>query len=333
MTLSETQHPAPAPAAPGSASINHIQLAALTAVLTGVLAGGGYLGTTATLVAVAVLQAVLIPCWVLGNRLPGRIGGLLLGLAAAAAADALVLHWPSSGYSPVLAVLGVAIPVMFAHQLTRGVVRTRVVESLAGITLLLVAVVALPGLILLRHDGSGRTIVLAVLASFGVGLVAAHLTDAVLPAPRFDPGLDRGLPAVVVGVVVGGAVGYLTLRRLIDFAGGRAAFVGAAVAAVACLLSIAASFAEARTSRSPAADTGPAAGADRPATDPPQGPDRAASDGWVPEGQEPEGRAADEGSTGTSRDRLAALRPVAAAALTIALTVPAAYVLTNALTS
>src|SRR3954452_4689609 len=100
VSISETE-PAAAPAEPVSAGTNHIQLAALAAVLTGVLAVGGYLGTTATLVAVAVVQAVLIPCWMLGNRLPGRIGGLTIGVLAAAAADGLTLHWPASGYSPV----------------------------------------------------------------------------------------------------------------------------------------------------------------------------------------------------------------------------------------
>lgn len=313
--MSETESPAVVPAEPAPVRINHIQLAALTAVLTGVLAAGGYLGVTATMIAVAVVQAVLIPCWMLGNRLPGRIGGLVMGGAAAAAADGLTLHWPNSGYSPVLGVLGVAIPLMFVHQLSRGVVRTRVVESLAGITLLLVAVVAVPGLIMLRYQASGRTVVLAVLASFGIGLVAAHLTDAVLPVPRFDPGLDRGLPAVMVGVAAGAVVGYLALRRLIDFAAGRGAFVGAAVAAVACLLSIAASFAETRpaargrAAEAGAAETGPTA----------TGP------------AEAESAAGPDENTG--RDRLSALRPAAAAAWTIALTIPAAYVLTNALTS
>jgi hypothetical protein len=313
--MSETESAPPAHAE-SPIRINHIQLAALTAVLVGVLAAGGYLGSIATLVAVAILQAVLVPCWMLGNRLPGRIGGLTLGLAAAAAADGLILHWPGSGYSPVLGVLGVAIPLMFAHQLSRGVVRTRVVESLAGITLMLVAVVAAPGLILLRHQASGRTIVLAALAALGIGLVAAHLTDAVLPAPRFDPGMDRGLPAVVVGVAAGAVVGYLALRRLIDFAGGRGAFVGGAVAAVACLLSIAASFAESRAAIGARAAGSQPAGA------------RAAES--QPAGSQPAGSRSAE-DPGPSR--LATLLPGAAAAMTIALTVPAAYVLTNALTS
>ncbi|HTZ45810.1 MAG TPA: hypothetical protein VMB79_18255 [Jatrophihabitans sp.] len=290
MTTPDTQAGPVAAAADPAPAVNHVQLAALSAVLAGVLAAGSYTGTVSMLVAVAVLQAVLVPCWVLGHRLPGRIGGLVIGGLAAAAADGLTLHWPDSGYSPVLGVLGVAIPALFLHQLTRGVVRTRVVESLAGLALLLVAVVAPAGLIVLRHEADGRTVTLSLVAAFGVGLVAAHLMDAVLPSPRFDPAVDRGLPAVVVGVIAGGALGYLGLRDLIDFAGGRGIFAGAAVAAVGCLLSIAASFADARTGEPVAA-----------------------------------------GNAGPGR--LDRLRPAAAVAIAIALTVPAGYVLSTALTS
>lgn len=282
--------------------INHLQLAVLSALLGGLLVVGSRLGPAGLLVAVALVQAVLIPSWVLGTGLPGRIGGLVVGALAAAGADAATMHWHDSGYSPVLGVLGLAVPVMFVHQLTRGVVRTRVVESMSAIAVLVVGVVALAGLLVLRRQGSGATITLALTAAITLGLVVNHLTDAALPAPRFDPAIDRGLPAVLAGVLAGGLVGLLLLRHDLDFAGGRATFVGAAVAAVACLLSIGASFAE---SREPAVAR----------TDDPDGPVPAATE--LP----PEIPAS-----------LARLRPAAAVALTIALTAPAAYVLTNALT-
>jgi hypothetical protein len=286
---------------PRTLAINHLQLAVLSALLGGLLAAGSHLGPVALLVAVALVQAVLIPSWVLGTGLPGRIGGLVVGALAAAGADAATMHWPDSGYSPVLGVLGLAVPVMFVHQLTRGVVRTRVVESMAAIAVLVVGVVALAGLLVLRRQGGGATITQALTVAITVALVVNHLTDAALPAPRFDPAIDRGLPAVLAGVVAGGLVGLLLLRNDIDFAGGRGTFVGAAVAAVACLLSIGASFAE---SRERVAEL---AGPDRPVP---------ATTALPPE----------------VAPRLARLRPAAAVALTIALTAPAAYVLTNALT-
>ena len=293
---------------PGQSSATlQIQLAVLTAVAGGVLAGGSYLGNIGLLLAVVVIQAVLIGSWVFGTQLPGRIGALVLGVLAAGGADAATTHWHDSGYSPVLGVLGVAIPLMFVHQLTRGVVRTRVVESLADITVLLVAVVAFSGLIVLRRQGDGDVVTPAVLASIVAALVAAHFVDAITPAPRFDPEVDRGLPGVLIGVVVGGVVGLLTLRRIIDFTGGRGVFVGAALGAVACLLSIGAAFAGVHSTL----------GGGFPS-------DESAD---VPAGE----AVPDEPLVTPSRT--ARLRPVAAVLMTIALSTPAAYVLTNALTN
>src|SRR2546430_15575655 len=102
------------------------------------------------LVAVAVLRAVALVGWVFGPALPGRLGALIMGTLAAGAADAAIARWHADGYAPLVGVLGVAIPIMFIHQLTRGVVRTRVVESLADITVLIVAANPKAGFLLLR---------------------------------------------------------------------------------------------------------------------------------------------------------------------------------------
>ncbi len=307
-----------------------IQLAVLTALAGGVLAAGSYLGHAGLLVTIALVQALLIGSWVVGSAVPGRIGALVLGGLASAAADAATTHWHDSGYSPVLGVLGLAIPLMFIHQLCRGVVRTRVVESLADITVMLVGVIALAGLIVLRRQSNGDILTPAVLGAIAAGLVAAHLTDAVYPAPRFDPAVDRGLPAVVVGVLVGAVVGLLGLRRVIDFAGGRGAFVGAAIAAVACLLSICAAFSGVHSSLS--ALGAPVA---EPIVDGVAAEDAVAA-GSVTGGAPSGGSVTGEPPValqpvGELTGRAAQLRPVAAVLMTLALSTPAAYVLVNAL--
>ncbi len=235
----------------------HIPLAVLSLLAGGLLVGGAYAGTISTLVAVGIVQAVLVLSWVLGSALPGRIGALVMGFAASGAADAAVTRWHHDGYSPILGVLGVAVPAMFIHQLTRGVVRTRVVESLADITILLIGVTSIAGFILLRHQTNGDISTPAIIAALSLGLVVSHLTDAIVAAPRFDPEVDRGLPGVIVGVLAGAAIGLLSLRSLIDFAGGRGAFAGATVALVACLLSIGATFAGAHSTLDPAATRQP----------------------------------------------------------------------------
>ena len=246
MTVDSSAPPGQQPRAAAAGTL-HIQLAMLTALAGGVLSAGSYLGNAALLVAICLVQLLLTLSWLFGSSVPGRMGGLVLAVLAAAGADAALVRWPDSGYAPVLGVLGLVVPLMFVHQLSRGVVRTRVLESLADITMLLIALVALAGLIVLRRQGNGDILTPAVLGAITAGLVAAHFTDAVLPAPRFDPEVDRGLPAVVVGVLAGAAVGALSLHRVIDLTGGRGAFVGASIAAVACLLSIGAAFSGVRT--------------------------------------------------------------------------------------
>jgi hypothetical protein len=303
-----------------------VPLATITLLAGVALAGGSYLGPAALVVAVAVLQGLLVISWVLGTGLPGRIGALVLGALAAGGCDTVIVRWHDHGYEPVLGVLGVALPLMFIHQLTRGVVRTRVVESLADITLLLLAVTAVSGLMLLRYQANGDKTTLAVIAAMTAGLVVAHLVDAAFPALRFDPAIDRGLPAVVLGVLAGGGVGVLVLRDIIDFAGGRAAFAGAALAAVACLISIGASFAGMHSTLLPKT----AGGAAHPLGG-------AGSEGVVV----PVTRSADV-VEGIGEDALPdsrvwtgvlRLRPVAAALITLALSTPAGYVLINALGS
>ncbi|HEV2885692.1 MAG TPA: hypothetical protein VGX49_02165 [Jatrophihabitans sp.] len=257
MTVDSPVTPTPQPSAAAAGTVQ-IQLAVLTALAGGLLAAGSYLGIVALLVAVCLVQLLLAISWLFGTAVPGRMGGLVLAVLAAAGADAATMHWSDSGYSPVLGVLGMAVPLLFAHQLSRGVVRTRVLESLGDITVLLVALVALAGLLVLRRQDSGDLITPAVLGAITAGLVAGHFTDAVFPVLRFDPAVDRGLPAVVVGVLVGAAVGLLGLRRVIDFTGGRGAFVGAAIAAVACLLSIGAAFSGVHSSVAAPGTAGPA---------------------------------------------------------------------------
>jgi len=159
----------------------HIPLATFSAILAAVLAVASYFGPAAMIGAVAIVQAVLVVTWVFGTALPGRIGALILGVSASGAGDFVATRYHSDGYAPLLGVLGVGIPLMFVHQLTRGVVRTRVVESLADITVLVVACVATTGFILLRYQSNGDRTTLAVASAVGIALSWAI---SPMPSPR-----------------------------------------------------------------------------------------------------------------------------------------------------
>lgn len=226
--------------------------AATLALLFGaILWAGAASGTVGLAVAVAVAQAALAVSWVLATSLPGRVGAVVIGLAAAAASDATVLRWYEHGYESALSVLGLALPVMFCHQLMRGVVRNRVVESLSGLAILLLGICSASGLLLLIRQGEGRHQVMGVVAAICAAVLVSCVIDAVLARPRFDPTVNRGLLGLIAGVLAGAAAGYLPLRTVADLTGQRALAAAALTAAVACLLSVGASFTAAGAARVP----------------------------------------------------------------------------------
>ena len=173
--------------------------------------------------------------------MPGRIGAVLIGGGTAAATDFAVLHWPHSALAPMLGILGLAVPVMFAHQLTRGVIRARVVESLSGIALIIAAVVALPALVQLRHEAGGGYMVAATTLAGGVAVALGLLVDLVWSRPRFDPDVPRGLTGVVIGTAAGAAIGAYLLRHQPQFTTGQAVLYCAGIAAVSALVGVATS--------------------------------------------------------------------------------------------
>jgi hypothetical protein len=222
---------------------------AVIAALVGVaLAWPARSGALGLLVAIAVAQALFAVAFVLGLRIPGRIGALVIAALTSAAADVAVSVWPHARLGTLLAVFGLAMPVLFVHQLFRGTARVRVVESLGGIAILVLAEVSLPALMQLRHEfiggNLGGDVTFAVIVVAAGALVVGFLVDLVFAAPRFDEDVPRGLFAVVGSAAVGAALGQLTLRSSSEFVNGRGVFVGAALGAVVALFAVATAFVE-----------------------------------------------------------------------------------------
>lgn len=235
----------------------HLTVALVAVVVTAALAASTRWDRPGIVVAVAVLQALLVPAWVHGTALPGRIGATVLGFAAAAAADAALLVRDRVSLTVLLGVLGLAVPAMLAHQLTRGVVRVRVTESLAGIALLLTAVVALSSLIALARAVDGTRLVAALVVGAGAGLAAARLADAVAPAPRLAEDVAHGLLAVLAAGLAGAAGGALLSSGARQLGTGGGALLGAVVAVLAALVAVGVGYVAA-TARSPRRGTRPA---------------------------------------------------------------------------
>ncbi len=220
------------------------------AVLAGIgLATTARIGATALVVAIAVTQGVLVLAWVAGTALPGRRGAVVVAALASAGGDVCVSVWPGSRLGTLLIVFALAVPVMFVHQLIRGAARTRVVESLGGIGLLVLAVTALPALLQLRHEfgrQAGPQVVFGVVVIAAGALVVGYLVDLVVAAPRFDPDVPRGLLAVAASTGLGGSLGYLLLQShpSAGLQNGRGAFLGAALGALIALFAVATAFVE-----------------------------------------------------------------------------------------
>jgi hypothetical protein len=250
--------------APDEPAFNHTGSLAVAVVVGLALGITARLGATALLVAIAAVQAVLALAWVYGTGLRGRRGALVLAGLAAAGADVCVSLWSHSRLGPLLIVVGLAVPVLFVHQLLRGAARTKVVDSLGAIAALVLAEAALPALLQLRHefartsglDSTGGAVVSGVVTVMAGALVVGYLIDLLAPAPRFDPAVPRGLLAVLASTGLGGSLGYVLLQsdRLVELHGGRGAFLGAALGALVSLLAVGAAFDEHAAAR-------PAAGA------------------------------------------------------------------------
>jgi hypothetical protein len=218
--------------------VEHVAAAGMALGATALLSLSAQFGRSWLALGLAVLQALLVVAWIVGTGLPGRIGGLLIGAAAAAAADATLLVKQPATLSALLGVLALCLPALLVHQLARGVVRVRVTESLSGVTVLCTAVAALAAPLALARAVDGPRLVSAAVVAAGVAVVACHLVDTVLPVPRLSAEVPHGLLGVAVAVGAGAVAGagHAAGDATLGPVGG--AGLGALVAAVAALVAV-----------------------------------------------------------------------------------------------
>jgi hypothetical protein len=167
-------------------------------------------GEPGWLAGIGAFQVVLVWAWVMGTAIPGRWGGLLLGAGSAGAADALLRYDRHDGLVPLLAVFGLLFPALLVHQLARGVVRTRVTESLSGVAAGCVAATALACYVELRQDADA--VAAAGLLAAAAAVLAGRVMDALRPEQAFADGIFHGLLGVAGAAVAGGAVAAVRLR-------------------------------------------------------------------------------------------------------------------------
>jgi hypothetical protein len=244
----------------------------LAGAAVAILVGGGlsvaaWRSAVGLLVVVAVTQLLVAVAFAWVTVVSGRTGALIIAGIAAAASDVAVSVWPHGRLGTLLPVLGLAIPAMFVHQLARGAARVRIIASLAGTGMLVALVIALPALIQLRHEflpaTSGGRLVAGVVAAAAGALVVGYFVDMIMPAPRFDAAVPRGLLAVVAAGGLGGSIGHVVMAEGTQFDSARATFAGAAVGALTGFFAVAAAFIQHSATSTPGS-TGSTGGAVNP---------------------------------------------------------------------
>lgn len=232
-----------APPAELSRTAHHVPAAGGVLLATGLLTGLPLvLGDTGRAVAVVALQLALVAAWVLATGIRGFVGSLAIGAAGAVGADLLVGLPDRPDLGSLLLVLGPGFLVCVLHQMARPAPRRYLVASLAGVLLLLCAVTAPAVLLALGRVPDGDRLAATAVLVVGAALLAGHAVDLLLPRPAIAAGVPRGLPGLLLAVVAGVAVAVL--RRQADDVGGvlAAALFGAALAGVAALVAVGASF-------------------------------------------------------------------------------------------
>ncbi len=211
------------------------------ALLAVVLALTAVLGTAPFAVAVLVAQVLLVLGLLALLDAPGSGGAFVVAVAAAVAADAVVLL-SGEGAAGLAGVMGLTLVAALLHQLSRST-RNRVTESLADTLVVALSAVAAACLLALERLDGGHEPVLVALGTVGATLLVARVTDAVLPRPPLAPRATRGWPGLVLGLVAGAGAGLLVAQLsgptslpgppavLVDLTARSAALLGLAVAA------------------------------------------------------------------------------------------------------
>lgn len=219
------------------------QVAGAVVVLAVAVGAAAQTSTLALLIVVALMQLVLLVGWLAIADPPSPRGVVAIGLGTAAAADAIAGFGTSASLDPLAAVLALAVLATIVVQLARGVARARVTEAMSaslGVAVGAVSVATL--LVLLRQSGGTEAVTAAALAA-SVAVFTARCVDKVLPVPHVAAGVDRGGLGIILGSMAGTAATAFYASTVTSLNPQTGALLGWAVALVAVLADLAASYA------------------------------------------------------------------------------------------
>ncbi len=227
-------------------------VAGTVVVFASAVVGSARLGSTALLVVVAAVQLLLFVGWFVVTAPPGPRGVAAVAGATAIAADAVAAFGPRPTLAPLAGILALSVAATMMVQLARGVARARVTEAMAATLVLGLAATSLASLLILARMHGGRAAVIAMALAAGAALITDRCVDLVLPVPHVAPGVDRGGLGVVLGSMVGTAVSAYYAASVTVLTPRTGALLGWAVALVAVLSDLGASYALVSAPRRPA---------------------------------------------------------------------------------
>lgn len=192
------------------------------------------------------VQLLFVLAWTMAVQPPAVVAVAGACLAAGLLADYMAVTSPTPRLLPLLYVTLPAAGVAVLAQAFRAADRHRLRDALGKTVLLVLGTVAFATLIVLTRKPIGTQASLVCLASAGVSLVVARLTDAFFAKPRIAPQVPRGAAGIILGAMVGTlAAAGLGSVLVIPFDPAKGAVLGLVAAGFAAVVDLGVDFADA----------------------------------------------------------------------------------------
>jgi hypothetical protein len=190
------------------------------------------------------VQVLFVLVWAMAMRPPGVWAVGVVGLIAAAGADAAAVYPPAPTLAPLgYVAAGSFVLAVLGQLLRRG--RAQATASMSATLTIVIGVVSFATLVVCTRLPGGTQAIAVCLTAIGVALVVARAADTVVPAPRLSPQVPRGAVGVVVGAMAGTLAAAVLGKYLVGFDPASGAVVGLIAAAAAVLADLSVGYAEA----------------------------------------------------------------------------------------
>ncbi|HEY7225670.1 MAG TPA: hypothetical protein VH561_19005 [Micromonosporaceae bacterium] len=214
-----------------------------------VLAFGLIIGSQATQYGFTVVifgaQMLFVLAWTVASRPPSPWVVAIVGLITAAGAGVAVNLPKDASLAPVGYVIAGGFVAAVLGQLALRGGRAGVTESLGVTMVVVIGVCAFTPLAVLSRQPLGDQVLLAALASVGIGLATARWCDVFMPVPRISRQVPRGSTGVIAGAMAGTASGGVAGALLAGMSVLAGALVGMAAVLVAVVVDLGTGYAEA----------------------------------------------------------------------------------------